>query len=405
MKAFFVGAVLLSPFVAIGCGGGGGDCTSHASTFCQENVTYWSDDCGNLEEVKENCDCGCNSDHTDCMVKDCTGRICGPDPICGESCGTCPGTDTCNEQGQCVSSCTPSCAGRECGWDPICGTMNCGSCAAGESCNAQGQCECKPSCAGRECGWDPICGTMDCGTCSGGSTCNAQGQCVADCVPNCSGHVCGMDPVCGTMNCGTCTGGDTCNAQGQCVSSCTPNCTGRICGPDPVCGQSCGTCTGALECVNGECICIDDYDCDENSICLVESCSLAYGRNYTLTVVSVEVSQYDQNGEAWDSLGGMPDPFVCWYKNKDSVSQSTVAEFCTTAEDDIFNPTFNESFQAIISASDKWGFVVWDQDLTDDDWIEGWYLDPIPVSVIKEITHTINGEYALEVVIAIEPAL
>jgi len=35
--------------------------------------------------------------------QDCTGRNCGLDPVCGESCGTCIGLDSCNSTGQCVS--------------------------------------------------------------------------------------------------------------------------------------------------------------------------------------------------------------------------------------------------------------------------------------------------------------
>jgi len=396
----YVGLVSFILACLVASCGGEEQCTSHTGNFCQEGKTYWTDSCGNLEDVMENCDCGCNSDHSGCKVKDCTGRECGPDPVCGESCGTCTGSDTCDANGQCVSSCTPSCAGRECGWDPICGTMNCGSCPAGESCNVQGQCECNPSCAGRECGWDPNCGTMNCGDCPAGESCNEQGRCVADCVPDCTGRECGLDPVCGTQSCGNCTSGETCNAQGQCVSSCTPDCTNRICGPDPACGQSCGTCSGSLECVNGDCVCIDNYDCDTDSICINESCNLAYGRNYTLTVVSIEVSQYDQNGEAWDYPGGMPDPFVCFYKN-----DQTSAEFCTTTKNDTFSATFNESFEAIINNSDKWSVGVWDEDLSSDDWIQGWYFDPIPVSVIKDGGYVFSGEYVLELVISIEPVL
>jgi len=286
MKAFFVGAVLLSPFVAIGCGGGGGDCTSHASTFCQESVTYWTDSCGNLEEVKEQCQSGCNTTHDDCK-------------------------------------CTPNCLGLDCGPDPICGES--------------------------------------CGTCSSGWTCNALGQCISDCIPNCAG---------------------------------------RVCGPDPVCGQSCGTCTGALECVNGECICIDDYDCDDNSICIYESCTLAYGREYRFTVVSVEVSQNNPAGDTWDAVGGLPDPFVCFYRN-----DQTSTEFCTYAKDDTLNATYNESFEAIIRESDKWLMYVWDEDISDHDAIGGFEMDPITVPMIKSGGIVGQGDYVLDILVNITPVL
>jgi hypothetical protein len=36
--------------------------------------------------------------------RDCTGRACGLDPVCKESCGTCSGSLTCNASGRCVSA-------------------------------------------------------------------------------------------------------------------------------------------------------------------------------------------------------------------------------------------------------------------------------------------------------------
>ncbi len=104
----------------------------------------------------------------------CTERTCGPDPVCGISCGSCA-TGTCNTLGECISDCTPDCSGRSCGADPLCG-LSCGSCDAGV-CNAAGACvaECTPDCGGRVCGPDPECATS-CGSCNTGS-CDAAGQC------------------------------------------------------------------------------------------------------------------------------------------------------------------------------------------------------------------------------------
>lgn len=42
-------------------------------------------------------------------TKDCTGRVCGPDPICGESCGNCQ-TGYC-DNGQCIQEYVYSCSG------------------------------------------------------------------------------------------------------------------------------------------------------------------------------------------------------------------------------------------------------------------------------------------------------
>jgi hypothetical protein len=69
----------------------------------------------------------------------CAGRTCGPDPVCGESCGTCAPDETCNSNGQCEAACVPNCTGRTCGPDPVCG-QNCGDCSIGLVCTSDGQC-------------------------------------------------------------------------------------------------------------------------------------------------------------------------------------------------------------------------------------------------------------------------
>jgi len=120
----------------------------------------------------------------DC-TPDCSGRECGADSNCGQSCGTCAGDLECNSQGQCEAACVPVCTGLECGPDSRCG-KSCGTCAAGQACNPSGQCTaCVPNCTGLECGRDPVCG-QSCGECSGGSTCSADGKCVA---PTAGGRV------------------------------------------------------------------------------------------------------------------------------------------------------------------------------------------------------------------------
>ncbi|MFH1811940.1 MAG: hypothetical protein ABIJ09_24590 [Pseudomonadota bacterium] len=138
----------------------------------------------------------------------CGNRVCGPDPACGESCGTCS-TGSCDLTGQCVTNCTPDCSGRQCGADPVC--------------------------------------NISCGDCTGTDRCTVDGECVP-CSPDCGGRACGPDPVCG-QSCGSCDNG-TCDGTGQCV--CVKECGNRVCGPDPLCGESCGTCSSGI-CVDGSC--------------------------------------------------------------------------------------------------------------------------------------------------------
>jgi hypothetical protein len=71
---------------------------------------------------------------TTCLPADCLGRVLVP-PLCGL-----PGAK-CGEK---CPPCTPTCDGRMCGPDPSCGE-SCGTCGTGESCNGFGQCV-PPSC-------------------------------------------------------------------------------------------------------------------------------------------------------------------------------------------------------------------------------------------------------------------
>ena len=58
---------------------------------------------------------GCGGESAECQP-DCLGRVCGLDPVCGESCGECTGeTEYCTEVGLCVDDC----AGRVCGLSPV----------------------------------------------------------------------------------------------------------------------------------------------------------------------------------------------------------------------------------------------------------------------------------------------
>ena len=209
MRIYWGGFVLvcLSFTILHGCGGGGGDCTSHADTYCDEGYTYWMDSCGNLETTKEECECGCKADHTDCepcqyectsdvdcntgyycdladhkckpeCVPNCTGKCCGNDG-CGGTCqDNCSATgQTCNAQTcSCEGACVPECQGKQCGPDG-CGNTCPPGCSAGETCNnTTGQCECIPDCAGKECGPDG-CGSTCPPGCETGEICNANGQC------------------------------------------------------------------------------------------------------------------------------------------------------------------------------------------------------------------------------------
>jgi len=117
------------------------------------------------------CDCPCE--------KDCTGRDCGPDPVCGESCGNCDSNQTCSAAGKC--ECEFASCGETC-------------CAQGQVC-ANNAC-CTPDCGVRECGLDPVCNSS-CGECLPDEDCNINGQC----VPSVPGPRLCADPT--SLNFGT----------------------------------------------------------------------------------------------------------------------------------------------------------------------------------------------------------
>ncbi len=131
-------------------------------------------------EVSAGTETWCSVGLTPVCEPDCSGRSCGPDPLCGSSCGSCTGDDSCDAAGQCAApACEPDCSGRSCGADPVCGS-SCGSCGNGELCGDDGQCAlptCTPDCSGLSCGPDPVCG-VSCGSCGEGEAC-LNGSCAA----------------------------------------------------------------------------------------------------------------------------------------------------------------------------------------------------------------------------------
>ncbi|MEK7136815.1 MAG: peptidoglycan DD-metalloendopeptidase family protein, partial [Patescibacteria group bacterium] len=99
--------------------------------------------------------------HTACPVDplppDCVGKQCGPDG-CGGTCGECFTDQVCNAQYQCAQ-CPSSmdCDSRECGPDPVCGE-SCGDCTPPTACDTNGSCICIPDCTDKLCGEDDGCG-------------------------------------------------------------------------------------------------------------------------------------------------------------------------------------------------------------------------------------------------------
>ncbi len=124
----------------------------------------------------------------------------------------CPGGQTCNNQGHCVSGCTPDCTNKQCGSDGCGGS--CGECGFGEACNGTGQCQevCVPNCLGKECGEDG-CGGL-CGQCGFDQVCTDANMCI-ECTPDCEGKQCGDNGCGGT--CADCPEPLSCGEEFTCI--------------------------------------------------------------------------------------------------------------------------------------------------------------------------------------------
>jgi formylglycine-generating enzyme required for sulfatase activity len=211
----FVRLALVLPFLFLqACGSG--DSGNSVLSGSGESCTKTADcplglKCVNLICQQVGADCPAD--------RDCSGLECGPDPICGESCGTCGGGKSC-QVGQCVlgSPDCPAdkdCSSLECGSDPVCGE-SCGGCNnCGETCQLGVCIFAAANCEGKECGPDGCGGS--CGTCGCGEECyNYKNQCV---FTACDGRECGGDGCGGS--CGTCSVGEICESC-ECVDSAVP---------------------------------------------------------------------------------------------------------------------------------------------------------------------------------------
>jgi len=245
---------------------GGGDCLACLDQFCMTAFEA----CAGIELLPCEPECG--------------ERQCGPDPVCGVSCGACPQNEHC-EDGVCVpGACVPQCGQRECGPDPVCG-RSCGVCPDGERCNA-GFCEPllpPPEDACNNAADLAILNEAD--PAAVAQTCLVNGGCSfsdAACISRCIAQETGLSAacarcfgetsVCALENClNVCLadpGGagcldcldlhcledfEACSGVTWGGGECVPQCGQRECGPDPVCGVSCGTCPDGERCAGGFC--------------------------------------------------------------------------------------------------------------------------------------------------------
>lgn len=267
-------------------------------------------------------------------TKDCAGRVCGPDPVCGLSCGTCPSNQQCNNTtGQCMNMvCSPFSYFCQNGDRRFCASDGMSSsfvetcqftCSGG---NCQPQCTGDAQCAANEFCQSNTCQPTVCPKgqtfCSNGNTelwqCNANGssatklmtcaygcaagsckpQCTDDsvCAPGqyCSNQACVTD-ICpqGQYFCSSISDSSLCNANGSgssfaqtcqwgCnsgtghCSTCPVACSGKCNGASDGCGGTCtGTCPANQICQNQACVgdpCLPD-PCNGHGTCSAGTCT------------------------------------------------------------------------------------------------------------------------------------
>ena len=244
-------------------------CIPHVDTFCHQGQTYWLDSCDRLENVLEECECGCRADQYGCRS-------------CGEK--ECETNNDCPEDYYCVRTdwyckpieCIPDCTGKCCGTDGCGGTCP-DNCPRGELCNPSTcRCESELECQSNS-------------DCPQGYWCDRTvWRCrPIECIPNCTGKCCGDDGCAGTCpnNCPTgyecnmrscacvptgCQTDADCLATQCCINrTCVPMACGALeCGPDPVCGKECGPCPQGETCNNGVCRYVDEFLCPLGQECV-----------------------------------------------------------------------------------------------------------------------------------------
>ena len=302
-------------------------CIPHVDTFCYQGQTYWLDSCDRLENVLEDCECGCRADQYGCRT--CGEKECEADADCAEG-FFCDRSDWLCK----LLNCVPECAGKCCGSDGCGGTCP-DNCPRGEICNP-GRCRCEG---------ETECQTND--DCPQGYWCDRTvWSCKPiECIPNCTGKCCGSDGCDGTCP-NNCPAGYECNWNAcSCESvSCQTNADCRMtqcckrdtcvemncgtfeCGPDPVCDKECGPCPAGETCNNGACrgggqLCPPGQDCIDIS-----------GGGYLGCIIPPNTVPPDnQTGCAQDYCDGN---FGCHCMNQ-NCSDSVCIENCGTCPADL----------------------------------------------------------------------
>jgi hypothetical protein len=104
--------------------------------------------------------------------------------------------------------------------------------------------------------------------------------------------------------------------------------------------------------------------CDGWEKCQVSACVFDPASQWYLAAVSGHVSEQNSLGDAWDALGGAPDPYVCVTVNG--------KRNCTSTAQDSFSPQWNEHVAENVGGGALMGGIYvefMDEDISSNDFI------------------------------------
>ncbi|MGH1345420.1 MAG: C2 domain-containing protein [Nannocystales bacterium] len=291
------------------------------------------DDTGDPSSASDGGCMGCLDAAGGCLAGD-LDQACG---VLAAACVACDAASFCDE-GQCVAL-------------PACTPDNCDGCCDGDECRAGTELD--------GCGDDGF----QCSVCSPGSTCN-EGSCEPPCETTCDG-CCDATGDCVPLES---TGAAACGAQGATCENCGSgfSCSEGSC-LSSACAESCDGCCDGDTCLDGA----SDASCGAaGSVCATcpfgTSCNGDCEANaealWQVMVLSATTADANSLGDAWDSLGGLPDPFVTLTFGDTTDSTGFIANTVT--------PEWNEAILQDISTKELLMpglYEVWDDDLNADD--------------------------------------
>ena len=119
-------------------------------------------------------------------------------------------------------------------------------------------------------------------------------------------------------------------------------------------------------------------ECRGQNVCVAESCVFAYGRDYSVIVMSARgiPTRKPSNAEAWDAFGGLPDPYV--FVDIDGV------RFRTQPDPDTIQPYWGYQRTVRLNGSSFLRWTLYDHDSTSDDRIVGVNPYRITVDMIRD---------------------